>query len=100
MKMKCEIFNFVLFFIRKICTSTRLPCVPEIVRSLDQHNSRPKRFERDDQMSKMKFGFKIQLNSHVFHTVLRLPPLSRSSAINNVNLYNIYIYITYMEIQL
>jgi len=95
-----EISNFALFHIMsfvdiwKICICTRLPCVTEIVRPLDQHNGWPKRFERDDQMSKMKFGFEIQLNGHVFHTVLRLPPLGRRTAIHIiiVNIYYLNIY--------
>lgn len=51
-----------------------IPCPTEVVRPLDQHRCRSERFECNDQMCEVELRLKIELDSDVLYTVLRLPP--------------------------
>ena len=51
-----------------------LPGATEIVGALDEQRGRPESFEGHDQVSKVEFGFQVQLDADVLDAVLRLPP--------------------------
>lgn len=54
--------------------SVYLPSYSEIVRSFDQHGSRPESLEANDEMREVKRGFGIEAYRDIFHSVLGLPP--------------------------
>lgn len=51
-----------------------LPGVAEVVGALDQHGRGPKRLEVDDDVGEVELGLEVELDRHVLHAILRLPP--------------------------
>lgn len=54
--------------------AVHLPRAAEVVRALDEQGGRPERLERHDQVGEVELRFQVQLDAHVLHAVLRLPP--------------------------
>ena len=51
-----------------------LPCLAPIVGLLDIHGGRPERLKGDDQVSDVELCFQVELDGHILHPVLGLPP--------------------------
>ena len=62
------------FFALGCKVSRHLPRLAPVVGLLDVHRRRPEGLECDDQVGHVELGLQVELNRHVLHSVLRLPP--------------------------
>ena len=53
---------------------SHLPRLTPVVRLLDVHGGRAEGLVGDDQVGDVKLGLEVELDGHVLHAVLRLPP--------------------------
>ena len=53
---------------------THVPGLAEVVRPLDDHGLGTECFELHDEMGEVELGLQVELDLHLLHTVLCLPP--------------------------
>lgn len=54
--------------------TVHLPLLPKIHGTLNHHGSRTECLKGHDEMCEVELSFQVQLNGHILHTILRLPP--------------------------